>query len=155
MVSRKSIDDFLAQKKIAVIGVSRDAKQIANSAYRMLKQRGYIIYPVNPYAERVENDRCYPHIKALPEQVEAALVMLPPSKTELVLQEIADAGIKYVWLQQQSETAHAIQFCRDHNITVVHGECILMFLEPLGVPHRIHRWIKKVTGTLPQEREEG
>jgi len=75
---RKSIDDFLLQKKLAVIGVSRNTKQFANLAYRLLKERGYIVYPINPYMERVANDRCYPNIKELPEQVGGALVMLPP-----------------------------------------------------------------------------
>jgi len=150
MVSRIVIENFLALKKIAVIGVSRDTRQFANTAYRLLKERGYTVFPINPYAERVEGDRCYPNIKALPEQIGGVLVMLPPPKTNLVLQEIVEAGVKSVWLQQQSETPHAIQFCRDHNIAVVHGECILMFLEPLSVPHRFHRWIKKVTKTLPQ-----
>ncbi len=150
MVSRTVVDNFLTQKKIAVVGVSRNPRQFANTAFRLLKERDYTVYPINPYAERVEGDRCYPNIKALPEQVGGVLIMLPPPKTELVLQEIAEAGVKSVWLQQQSETPLAIRFCRDHGIAVVHGECILMFLEPLGIPHRFHRWIKKVTKTLPQ-----
>ena len=149
MVLRKSIDDFLSQKKLAVIGVSRDTKQFANSAYRLLKEHSYIVYPVNPYAERVENDRCYPNIKALPEQIGGALVMLPPEKTMQVLPEIAESGIKHVWLQQGAESPQAIQFCKDRNINVVYGQCILMFAEPVAFYHRLHRWGVKFIGRLP------
>jgi uncharacterized protein len=149
MVDRKSIEEFLSQKKLAVIGVSRDTKQFANAAFRLLKERGYTVYPINPYVERVENDRCYPNIKSLSEHVGGALVLLPPEKTMKVLTDIAEVGIKHVWLQQQTESPQAIQFCRDHRINVVYGECIIMFTEPLEFPHRLHRWVKKVTRTLP------
>jgi len=150
IVLRKSIDDFLSQKKLAVIGVSRDAKQFANFAYRFLKTHGYAVYPINPNAKQVEGDRCYPNIKSLPERVDAALVILPPEKTMEVLPEIAGAGIEHVWLQQQTDSPQAIQFCKDRKINVVYGECIMMFSEPLAFPHRLHRWGKKLIGTLPK-----
>jgi uncharacterized protein len=154
MVQRKSIEDFLSLKKISVIGVSHNAKELANVAYRKLKTCGYTVYPVNLFAEKIENDRCYSNIQSLPEKVDGVLVMLPPGKTLQVLPEIAEAGIEHVWLQQHTESAEAIQFCKDHNIHVVYGECIMMFTEPLELPHRLHRWIKKVTGKLPQEDEK-
>jgi len=150
MVSRKSIDDFLSQKKIALIGVSRDTKQLANVAFRFLKTHGYTVYPVNPNAEQVEGERCFSTVASLPEKVDGALIFLPPEKTINVLPQIAEAGINHVWLQQQTESPQAIQFCKDHNIHVVYGECIMMFSEPLSFPHRAHRWVKKVTRTLPR-----
>jgi uncharacterized protein len=145
--------NFLSQKKLALIGVSRDTKQFANVAFRLLKDRGYVIYPINPNTDHVEGDRCFPSISSLPEKVNGALVMLPPEKTMQVLPEIADAGIKHVWLQQQTESPQALQFCADHDIDVVYGECIMMFTEPLSFPHRLHRWVKKVVGKLPTEEK--
>ena len=149
MVRRETIDAFLSQKKIAVIGVSRDSRQFVNQAYRLLKKKGYGVYPVNPFAQQVEGDRCFPSVQSLPEKVEGVLVMLPPDKTMQVLPEIADTGITHVWLQQQTESPQAIQFCIDHRMNFVYGECIMMFLEPLGFPHRLHRWGKKIFGKLP------
>jgi len=134
-----------------MIGVSRDTTQFANAAYRLLKERGYRMYPVNPNAEWVEGDRCFPDISSLPEKVDGVVVMLPPEKTMKVLPEITEAGIERVWLQQQTESPQAIQFCLDHYIQIVYGQCIIMFIEPLAFPHRLHRWGKKVMGRLPQE----
>ena len=150
MVSRKSIDDFLSQKKLTLVGLSRDTKQLANVAYRFLKTHGYTVYPVNPNAEQVEGERCFSTVTSLPEKVDGALIFLPPEKTIKVLPEIAEAGIKHVWLQQQTESPQAIQFCVDHNMNVVYGECIMMLSEPLAFPHRLHRWGKKVFGLLPK-----
>jgi hypothetical protein len=150
MVPRNSITDFLSQKKLAVIGVSRDPNQFANCAYRFLKTHGYKVYPINPKAAQVEGDPCFPNIASLPQKVDSALVVLPPEKTMKVLPEITEAGIKHIWLQQQTESPEAIQFCKDRKINLVYGECIMMFSEPLAIPHRLHRWVKIVTGTLPK-----
>jgi len=146
---KSSIEQFLAQKKIAVIGVSRDSKQFANTAFRFLKAQGYIVFPVNPYTERVEGDRCYPNIHSLPEKVNAALLLLPAEKVMTVLPAIVETGVKHIWLQQGTETKEAIQFCIDHQVNVIYGECILMFAEPIAFPHRLHGWVKKVFGQYP------
>jgi hypothetical protein len=151
MVQRKMIETFLSKKILAVVGVSRDSQQFANMAYRLLKERGYTVYAVNPNAEHVEGDRCYPNIASLPVHVEGVVVMLPPQKTIQVLPEIAQLGIRSVWLQQQTDSPEALQFCADHQIDAVYGECILMFLEPLGFPHRLHRWGLKLFGKYPTE----
>jgi len=151
MVSRKSINEFLTLKRIAVVGVSRDPKQFANMAYRLLKKHGYRVFPVNPFTGRAEGDQCYPTIKSLPETVDGVLIMLPPEKTVQILPEVEEAGIHHVWLQQQTESPEAIRYCLDHGMNVVYGECILMFLEPVGFPHRLHRWGMKLLGKLPVE----
>lgn len=152
MVTQSDIKEFLAQTNTAIIGVSRDTKQLANITYRLLKERGFTVYAVNPYTERAEGDRCYPTVKALPERVGSAIIMLPPEKVLSVLSDIVEVGIKYVWIQQHSESEKAVQFCKDHNIKVVYGECIIMFLEPVDFPHRVHRWFRKISGTLPKDK---
>ena len=149
MVSRKTIDDFLAQKKVAVVGVSRTGKGFGCLIYRELKSKGYQVYAVNPQASVIDGDPCYPSLKLLPEAVGGAVFVIPPAETEKAVQVVAEVGIPRVWMQQGSESHHAIQFCRDHGISVVYGECMLMFAEPAAIFHRIHRCVKRLIGKLP------
>ena len=60
------------------------------------------------------------------------------------------AIIKNIWMQQGSEAKDAINFCKDNGIDVVHGECILMFAEPVSSIHSLHRWINKLIGKYPK-----
>ena len=48
MADRRIIDDFLAQRRIAVAGVSRNPHKFGNVLFRELKQRGYDVLPLNP-----------------------------------------------------------------------------------------------------------
>jgi predicted CoA-binding protein len=44
----QSIEDFLAQKRIAMVGVSRETPSISASLFKELFRRGCDVVPVNP-----------------------------------------------------------------------------------------------------------
>jgi len=46
--------DFLAQKRLAIVGVSRDSRQPANFNFRKLRDADYEVFPVNPQAALIE-----------------------------------------------------------------------------------------------------
>jgi len=150
MTSKATVDDFLAQPTLAVVGVSRDPKAFANGAYKELKEKGYRLLPVNPHMETFDGEPCYPSLKALPESPGGALIMVAPAHAEEVVQDAAAAGVKRVWMQQGAESAAAIKFCQENGISEVHGECILMFAKPLKFYHKPHRWIWGMIGKLPK-----
>lgn len=150
MTSQTVVNDFVGQKSLAVVGVSRQPKKFGTYAYKELRKRGYHVFPVNPQAETIEGDRCYPSLAALPEPVGGVLVVVPPSQTEQVVREAAEAGIKRVWIQQGAASPEAIRFCEEKGISEVHGECILMFAGQVDSFHRFHRFVWKILGKLPK-----
>ena len=147
--SQSAIREVLDQRTLALVGVSRGGKKIGNGICRELKGKGYKIFPVNPQAERIENDPCYPSLGALPEKPGAVVICVPPAQTERVVQQAFEAGITRVWLQQGAESYSAIRFCEDNKMTTVHGQCILMFAEPVRSFHSFHRWLWKLIGKYP------
>ena len=148
MTSKASIDAFLAEPAIAVVGVSRSGKGFGNMAARALRQKGYRVYPVNPNADLVDGERCYRSLAELPEPARAVLVVVPPEQALGVVREAASAGIRRVWLQQGAESPVVILACAELGLDAVAGECILMFAKPTGV-HKAHRWVWKMVGKLP------
>ncbi|MFB0515142.1 MAG: CoA-binding protein [Candidatus Neomarinimicrobiota bacterium] len=119
-------------------------------AYRELKARGYRLFPIHPAAESLEGDRCYPNLSTLPETVGGVLIVVPPDQTAQVVRDITAAGISRVWMQQGAESQAAIRYCQKNGISTVHGECILMFAEPLKFYHKPHRWLWRLLGKLPR-----
>lgn len=149
MTTRSDVDAFLSGKRLAVAGVSRGGKKFGNTVYRELQAKDYQVVAINRHADQIDGETCYPSLAALPEPVDGVVIVLPPQETEKVVREAAGADIGKVWMQQGAESEAAIQFCHDHGIRVVHGECILMFAEPTGFGHRLHRWVWGVLGKLP------
>jgi predicted CoA-binding protein len=149
-MSRKAdVDDFLAQKTLAVVGVSRGGKKFGNAVLKDLKAKGYRTFAINPHAQSIEGERCYTNLSALPERPDGVVTIVPPAATEEVVKQAHAAGIKRIWMQQGSESEAAIRYCRDNGMTAIDGECILMFAEPSAFHHRFHRWVWKLLGKLP------
>lgn len=150
MGSKKAIDRFLGQKSLAVVGVSRNGKKFGNLAYKELKSRGYQLYPVHPEMENYHGEACYPSLSDLPEKVGGVFIAVSPEKTEEIVKEAKDLGIDNIWIQQKSESEKAVAFCRQNALDLIHGECILMYANPVGFPHSLHRTIWKIIGKLPK-----
>ena len=152
---KESVDDFLAQKRIAVLGVSRGGREAANTVYRKLRGAGYQVFAVNPNADEVEGDTCYPNLTSIPGGVEAVVIATSPEVTESVVRDCAEQGISRVWMHRSfgkgSVSQAAADFCRDNNITVIPGGCPMMFCAPVDFGHTCMRWILNLTGGLPKQ----
>ncbi len=149
MTSKKIVEEFLTQKKIAVVGVSRKKTKFGNAIYKELKLKGYKVFPINPHINVYEKDTCYPDLLSLPEKVDGVVINVPPAQTEKVVREAKEAGINKVWLQQGSQSEAAIKYCEENGIDCVSNECILMFAQPSAFIHRAHKWVWSVLGKLP------
>jgi predicted CoA-binding protein len=150
MTTKKEIDQFLALKKIAVVGVSRVKQKFGCMAYTDLASKGYTVYPVNPKMTEYEGVKCYPSLKALPKGVEGAVLVIHPLDGDQVVKDAKAAGIKQVWFQQGAESKSAVEFCRQNGMTAITGECIMMFMPNTASFHKVHRFIRGVFGGNPK-----
>jgi hypothetical protein len=151
------VHDFLAQKRIAVAGVSRDNNHhpSANLIYRRLKETGHDVFPVNPHLQTFEGDRCYPDLKSIPGQVDGVVIVTRPEVTRHIVHDCSDAGVSRVWMHQSmakgsSVSPEAVEYCRQHGISVIAGACPMMFGPGVDFGHKCMRWMMKLTGGLPE-----
>jgi hypothetical protein len=149
-VSGNSIQQFVAGKTMALVGTSATGKGFGSYACSELKKRGYRVMAVHPTASAIQGEACWPSLARLPEPVERLLVVVKPEASEAVLRDAATAGVRRVWLQQGAESPAALRAGEELGLDVVHGQCILMFAEPVGPFHGLHRWIWKLIGKIPQ-----
>lgn len=150
--SSAAITDFLAQRSIAVIGVSRSPREFANIVFRTLRERGYLVIPVNARASEVEGERCYRSVTELPAPVDGALLMVPPAAAAAVVRQCEEAGIRRIWFHKGAGpgavSAEAVAAARAAGMTVVDGACPLMFLRPTGWFHRCHGAVLRWSGAI-------
>src|SRR5438093_1975462 len=135
---------FLANKRVAVTGVSRTPKTHgSNTIYRRLRGRGYEVFAVNPNAEQVEGDRAYKDLTSIPGGVDAVVIGTRPERAEDTMHECADLGIKHVWMHwgagAKSVSPAATEYGRQHGITVIDGGCPLMFEPTADFAHKVMR----------------
>ncbi len=148
--SKQTIQEFIALKYIAVVGVSSNKDKFGSMVYRDMKAKGYKVTAVNPKLDMVEGDRCFAGLGALPTKPEGVILVIPPTETVAVIEEAARLGIKYIWLQQGANSPEGEAKCAELGLKVVSGECVFMFLEPVESIHGFHRFIWKLFGKMPK-----
>jgi len=146
LTTKAVIGEFLDQKILAIVGMSRSEKKFSSMLYKNLKVKGYRLFAVNPNTANNHGEACFDSILSLPEKVDGVVIVTPPNQTEKVVREAISAGIKYIWIQQGAESQEAIDFCEKKGINVIHNQCVLMFAEPSGFPHKLHQFTNSGKG---------
>jgi uncharacterized protein len=154
MSAMSTIHDFLAQDRIAVVGVSHNPKDLSRTLLNELRHRGYDAVAVNPDLNDVDGRPCFAHVQDIQPGVDGAILMTSPGVSEQVVHDCAQAGIMRVWMYRAGTKGgavsdEAVRFCESKGIAVVPGECPFMFLPGTGWFHRAHGFIRKITGGYP------
>jgi len=139
--------DFLSQRRIAVAGVSRHNSHhpAGNLIYRRLKSTGHDVFPVNPNMQTFEGDRCSPDLQSIPGGGDGVVIITRPEVAERIVRDCSDAGVGRVWMHQSmgkgsSVSPEAVEYCRQHDISVIAGGCPMMFGTGVDVGHTCMRW---------------
>jgi len=149
MITNDSVRSFLDGHRIAVIGASDRKDSFARTIDQALVDHGYEVLPVNPRLTELDGRPCYASITDVPGPVDGAIVMVGPEHAAQAVEDVADAGVLKVWLFKGvgapgAASPEAIAACERHGLETVAGACPLMFLEPVGAVHRIHRSVRHV-----------
>ncbi len=156
-VTRQEIDDFLKNKRFAAVGLSRNPRDFTRQLIREFKKKGYEVIPVNPAVQEMDGQQCFARVQDIHPAIPAALLLTAPAITESVVRDCVTAGVTHIWMYGTGGAGGAgavselaVSYCREHGINVISGECPFMFLPHPGFPHRVHGFIKKITGSYPR-----
>jgi uncharacterized protein len=154
MATLDQIKAFLAVKRLAIAGVSRNPKDFSRLLLREFLQRGYDVVPVHPGAGEIEGRACFARLQDVVPPVEAVLLMTSPTATEQVVRDCAEAGVKQVWMYRArgagAVSREAVGYCESRGIEVVAGECPMMFFPGAQFFHHVHGFIRQITGRYPR-----
>lgn len=119
------IEEFMAQKKFAVVGATDNPQKNGCRIFRNLKSRGYEVYPVNQRLKEIDGVKCYSKLSDIPVKVDVVDFVVPPEVTESILKECKNLELRRIWLQPGSESEASITFCHENNLKVVHDVCVM------------------------------
>ncbi len=158
------VEEFLAQRRIAVAGVSRKGRSAANAIYKKLKGAGYEVYAINPNAESIGGERCYPDLKSLPGPADGVVIATNSARAAGIVRQCVEAGTPRVWMHCSLGSTHkaatkwaakttsvsdeAVSLCRENNISVITGACPMMFCKPVDPAHALMRGVLRLFGGL-------
>jgi predicted CoA-binding protein len=131
-----------------------------NCTFRVYKEAGYQVFPINPHLASFKGDACYPGLKSLPQKPQAVFLLTSPAITEQVVRECVDLGVSHVWMHcmmgtkpglaagMTSVSSEAVKLCRENGIKVIPGSCPNQFIKPDPF-HGLMRSLWSLIGFMP------
>mgnify|MGYP001193058663 CR=1 FL=1 len=121
-----AVKQALQMKRMAVVGLSKDPGKAAHGVPRYLQQRGYKIYPVNPFGGDVLlGERVYDNIKDISDPVDLVLIFRPSHEVlGLVEEALTRSDVKGIWLQEGITSSAAETLCKEQGILFVQDRCM-------------------------------
>lgn len=134
MSTRALVEEILDKRVFAVTGASRDTDKYGYKVYKSLKNAalsaGYKVYAVNPNADSVDGDPCYPSLDNVPDSIDCVVTVTPPFITEETVNTAGHLRVPYVWMQPGSESTPAFNAARANSMQIVSGgPCIMVALQ--------------------------
>lgn len=157
------VQNFLAQKSIAVVGVSAKRDTGCNLNYEKFKSAGYTVFAVSPNMTEFQGDPCYPDLKSIPQKPDAVFILASPKVTEEIVRQAVEVGVKHIWMhcmmgtkpglaaEMTSVSQESVRVCRENGINVIPGSCPAQFLNP-DFGHKLMRGLWRLLGNLKIEQ---
>ena len=148
MLDQNKAKNFLNDKHIALVGVSSKSKGFGFTIYNHLIERNFNVSAVNPNGGNINGKLIYKSLKEIQSKVDTIVTVVQPTETEKVVKEANELGINQIWMQFGSVSPEAVKYCEENGMDVIQNQCVIMFTEPIGMIHKLHKWIWKATGQI-------
>ena len=110
----------------AVIGASRDPNKYGNKVFNDLLNSDFNVVPINIHGGELYGEKVYETISDYPDNIDVAIIVVPPDIALDILDELEIVGITKVWLQPGSESKDVIAKCEELGITYTANACIMV-----------------------------
>lgn len=138
-----NVHNFLAQKNIAVVGVSNKKKKFGNYIFEKLNDEGYSVFAVNPNTDENTEIKFYKSVNDLG-IISAIVFVTKPNVTNSILREGIPINVKNIWVQQGAGNEETKLILSSMDVEFVFNKCLMMFIEPVKGIHKFHRTINRI-----------
>lgn len=134
-MSQNQIDEILKYKVIAVVGLSKEPEKDSHKVSVYMKQHGYRIVPVNPFADEVLGEKSYKSLIDIPPEIQKTVEIVDIFRPAKDVPSIVEQTIKLrtangkpfvVWMQLGIVDEQAAEIARRSGLIVVMDKCLMV-----------------------------
>jgi predicted CoA-binding protein len=122
---------FETVTNVAVVGLSRDPEADSREVAEYLRDAGFRIIPVNPNAAELMNEKCYPDLASIPDNIDLVDIFRPSEDVMPIVEQAIQKGAKVIWMQVGIVNEEAAQAARNAGLKVIQDRCIMVEHERL------------------------
>jgi predicted CoA-binding protein len=120
---------------IAVVGLSKELEKDSHRVSAYLKQHGYRIIPVNPFADEVLDEKSYKSLLDIPPEIQKTIeivdIFRPSKDVPPIVEQVIKLKQTYgkpfvVWMQLGIVNEQAAEAARRAGLIVVMDKCLMV-----------------------------
>ncbi|MCL4375216.1 CoA-binding protein [Candidatus Marsarchaeota archaeon] len=119
---RKILKEF---KVIAVVGCSREQGKPSHDVPMYMKEAGYTIIPVNPFAEEILGEKAYKSLQDIKKKIDVVDVFRPAKEALEIAKAAVEVNAKVLWLQEGIFSKEAREYAEAHGLLFVENRCMM------------------------------
>ncbi len=112
---------------IAVLGASSKPDRYSFKAMRLLREKGYVPYPVHPALPEVDGLPAWPSLSAIPAQIDTVTVYLSARNQQPLAEQLLNSDVRRVIFNPGAENPELAEQLRQRGKEVLHA-CTLVLL---------------------------
>jgi predicted CoA-binding protein len=120
-------NDPVLAAAVAVLGASANPERYSNKAVKLLKAKGYAVYPIHPALEELEGLAVYPSLAAVPVPLDTITVYVSPERSSGLWADILQAKPRRVIFNPGAENPALAEALAQAGIQVLNA-CTLVML---------------------------
>lgn len=135
-MNQNEIREILTKNKtVAVVGLSRDLGKDSHKVSAYLKQHGFHIIPVNPFADEVLGEKSYKRLLDIPPEIQKTIEIIDIFRPSEDVLPIVEQAIKLkaaygkpdvIWMQLGIVNEQAAEASKEAGLMVVMDKCIMI-----------------------------
>lgn len=110
---------------MAVVGATQKKEKYGYKVYKALKDHQYEVYPVNPFYDEIDGEKCYKNLSSLPKIPEVLDIIISPDKSGHFIKEASTLGCEFIWFQPGAESDYLINLLQDLGLKVISNVCAM------------------------------
>jgi predicted CoA-binding protein len=118
-----SINQVLAMKTWAIVGLGNNPERAAFGVAKLLQDKGHKIVPVYPRAEEVHGEQGYKSLSEIPFQIDVVDCFVNSKLVGKVVDEAIEIGAKAVWLQLDVIDEEAVSRAEAAGLIAIMDRC--------------------------------
>jgi len=120
-----TIKKILGYKVIAVVGLSKNDGKPSHYVPRYMQEHGYRVIPVNPTADEILGEKCYPNLDEVQEKIDVVNIFRPSQEVLPIVESAIRKNAKAVWMQEGVVNKEAAELAEKNGALVVMDRCMM------------------------------
>ena len=122
-------------KTIAVVGLSRSPNKESYMVSSYLKDNGFKIIPINPFASKILGEKRYKKLLEIPFEIQRTIEIIDIFRPSADVPKIVEEAIKLkkihnlpyaIWMQLNIVNDEAAKIARNAGFTVIMNRCMMI-----------------------------